>query len=217
MDLILLALAPVLIIAVYIYFRDKYEKEPIRMLLESLLVGGLISIPVLVIENNLMVYKPFFPGILGTGFDAFIVAAGTEEAFKFVGLFYLIWKNKNFNEKFDGIVYAVFVSLGFAAVENVMYVLKGGVSVGLMRSFTAVPAHALFGIVMGYYFGLAKFFPKKRLRMMRMSLFMAILMHGIYDFILMSGHNFLMFLFLPFLVFLLMNGMKKMKELSVIV
>ena len=76
---------------------------------------------------------------------------------KFLAFYVFFWKERNFNEKFDGIVYAVYIALGFAGIENIVYAFTGGVGVGLVRALTAVAAHALFGVVMGFYFGLAGF------------------------------------------------------------
>ena len=214
MNLLFIALAPILIIAFYIYFRDKYEKEPVYLLLISLVLGGLIVMPIIYLERFLSLFSIYFDGYSSAAYNAFAVASFSEESFKFLALFILIWRNRNFNEKFDGIVYAVFISLGFAAVENVLYVSEGGLSVGLMRAITAVPAHALFGIIMGYYYGLAKFYPKQRTKYLLQSYFMPILFHGLYDFILMSEHPYLLVVFIPFIIFLWRRGFKRMKTLS---
>ena len=96
-------------------------------------------------------------GLASAGYTAFVVAGFTEELMKYLAFYFFFWQERNFNEKFDGIIYAVYISLGFAAVENILYVFSGGMGVGFVRAFTAVPAHALFGISMGYYFGLARF------------------------------------------------------------
>lgn len=214
MNIIFIALAPVFIIALYIYFRDKYEKEPIKMLLTALLVGCLIVIPVSFVERFLAHLHPLLPRGGKAIYRAFFVAGFTEEGFKFLALFLLIWRNRNFNEKFDGIVYAVFIGLGFAAVENIMYVTKLGVNVGWIRALTAVPAHALFGITMGYYFGLAKFYPDSRSLLLARSIFYPMMLHGIYDFILMLGDYRLLLGFIPYVVFLYIDGLKRMKNLS---
>lgn len=212
--LLLLALAPVIIIALYIYFRDKYEKEPIQLLLLSLLAGGIIVIPISYAEKLILAIGNDFEGVISGGWDAFMVAALCEEAFKFIALYLLIWRNRAFNEKFDGIVYATFISLGFAGVENVIYVFGNGISTGLTRAITAVPAHAIFGISMGFFFGLAKFYPKKRSNYLKISFLLPFLLHGVYDFILMAGLNYLFILFVPFIVYLWIFGFKKMKNLN---
>ena len=145
---------------------------------------------------------------------AFAVAGFTEELFKFIALYLLIWRNPNFNEKFDGIVYAVFVSLGFAMVENIMYVLEGGHQVALSRAWTAVPAHAVFGVAMGYYFGIAHMYEELRKPYLRKAFIVPFMLHGVYDFILMAGSPILLSLFLPFLIYLYISGLKRMKTIS---
>ena len=214
MNLFILALAPVFVIGGYVYFRDKYEKEPIRLLLLALLAGALTVIPVLLVESFLDMFTKFFPGLLSAAWKAFAVAGFTEELFKFIALYLLIWKSPEFNEKFDGIVYAVFVSLGFAAVENVLYVFQGGLSTGIVRAVTAVPAHAIFGVTMGFYFGLARFYPKGQKMLKIKALLYAILLHGIYDFILFTGIELLIIVFVAFVIFLYLSGLKRMKILS---
>ena len=213
MNLILISLAPVFIIAGYIYYRDKYEKEPWKILIKALIIGVLITFPVILLERLLSLYLPY-NHMSAAAYNAFIVASFSEESLKYLGFMLFIWKSRHFNEKFDGIVYAVFISLGFALVENILYVMDGGVSVGLIRSLTAVPAHALFGILMGFYFGMAKFFPAKKTSYLLLAWSLPWLFHGFYDFCLMSEHYLLLILFLPFLAFLWTIGFRKMKYLS---
>lgn len=214
MNLLIISIAPVVIIALYIYIRDKYEREPWRMLLLALLSGMISVIPILIVEIFLSKLVPYFSSIYQAGYNAFIVAAFTEELFKFIAFFIIIWGNKEFNEKFDGIVYAVFVSLGFALVENILYVFENGMNTGILRAFTAVPAHALFGIVMGYRLGLAKFYPNQRTKHIILALVYPIILHGFYDFILMSKQQILLSLFIPFLIYLWIFGFRNMKNLS---
>jgi RsiW-degrading membrane proteinase PrsW (M82 family) len=214
MNLLVLSLAPVVVIAAYIYFRDKYEKEPLRLLLFALLVGGLTVIPILFLERFLDRFTVLFPWLFAAAWKAFGVAAFSEELFKYLALYLLIWKSPEFNEKFDGIVYAVYVSLGFAAVENVLYVMDGGLSTGIMRAITAVPAHAIFGITMGFYFGLAKFYEKQRQSLKQKALLLPILLHGIYDFILFTEIGWLTIIFVGFVVYLYLSGLKRLRELS---
>lgn len=213
MDLLILSLAPVFIIAGYIYFRDKYEKEPLRLLLIALLAGAFTVVPILFVEQFLGSFTTAFYGLLAAAWKAFVVAAFTEEFFKFLALYLLIWKSREFNDKYDGIVYSVFISLGFAAVENVLYVFGNGIYTGIVRAVTAVPAHAIFGITMGFYFGMAKFYPKKRTELKQKALLAPIILHGLYDFILFTGIDWLSVIFLVFLGYLYYSGWKRIKEL----
>jgi len=147
MILLLVSVAPVLIIVLYIYFKDKYEKEPKRLLLYNFLLGAIVSIIitsilyyafdiVLPLANKTSVFQQFI--------KAFFVVALVEEFSKYIIIRYFAQPNKAFNEPFDGIVYSVMVSMGFAATENFFYVLEGGYTTALVRAFTAVPAHATF-------------------------------------------------------------------------
>ena len=179
-----------------------------------MLAGALIVIPVIFVEQLLSLLLPLFPGILNAAYHGFVVAAFTEESFKFLALFLLFWRTSIINEKFDGIVYATFISLGFAAVENVMYVMEFGVSTGISRALTAVPAHAVFGVTMGFYAGQARFYDKQKKELLRKAIGMPILLHGIYDFILMTGYDWLLIFWVGFVVFLYFSALKRIKTLS---
>lgn len=214
MYLLLIALAPVVTLLFYVYFRDKYEKEPFGLLLKGFFAGTIIVIPCGFIEEYTVTLfydpNPYY----SAAWTGFMVAGLTEELLKFICVMLLFWRNINFNEKFDGIVYAVFVSLGFAAVENIFYVLDGGISVGLLRAFISVPAHALFGIMMGAYIGLARFDLEKSGRLLWRAFFYAFFFHGLYDFLLMTGNGIFALLEIPFLIYLIRRSLRKMKELS---
>ncbi|MBO6027309.1 MAG: PrsW family intramembrane metalloprotease, partial [Bacteroidales bacterium] len=118
-------------------------------------------------------------------YSAFVEAGFCEELSKLVILFLTIWWNKNFNEYMDGIVYATFVGLGFACVENVMYVFDGGIGTGIIRALLSVPGHFLFAVIMGYFLSLAKFNEKGRSGYLTASFFFAVLAHGLFDWMLM--------------------------------
>jgi protease PrsW len=213
-NLVFLSLAPVLIILTYVYFRDKYEQEPWDLLLKAILMGVAITLPVVLVESFFVAVKPVM-GVFGNAaYMSFLVAGLTEESFKFLALYILIWRNPEFNEKFDGIVYAVFVALGFAGVENILYVVQNGAGVGLIRALTAVPAHALFGVTMGYYFGIAHMVKEFRKPFLWQALLIPVFLHGIYDFILFSGSPLLITVFIPYLVWLYITGFRRMKLIS---
>jgi len=216
MYLLLLALAPAILIMIYVYFRDKYEKEPVKLILKGILLGAVIIFPVGLIENFLTGFGQNLDKLPKAAWDGFVVAGATEEAFKFLAVFILIWRNRNFNEKFDGVVYAVSVSLGFAAIENLFYVFSNSNSmqVGLIRAFTAVPGHTIFGVVMGFYLGLARFAASERRKWLLRAFLVPWLLHGMYDFLLLSGHPVLLLVFIPFLIYLYRTGLKRMKELN---
>ncbi|TXG39288.1 PrsW family intramembrane metalloprotease [Seonamhaeicola maritimus] len=186
MNLLLFAVAPVFIIILYIYFKDKYEKEPKRLLVYNFLLGAIVSIIVTTILYyiiNVFIPLPNETSVFQQFIKAFFVVGLTEEFSKYIIVRYYAQTNKEFDEPFDGIVYAVMVSMGFAATENIFYVLEGGYQTALLRAFTAVPAHATFGILMGYYMGKAKFSNNKILLNLT-GLLLAASFHGAYDFFL---------------------------------
>lgn len=127
MLLIAISTLPVVIILGYVYYRDKYEKEPLGLLIKTFMGGILSAIVTLVVLTPLDGLFPVPDGILNNAIiKAFAWAAIPEELFKFMFLYWIVWKNRNFNENYDGIVYAVFVSLGFACLENIFYVFQHG-------------------------------------------------------------------------------------------
>ena len=186
LELISLALAPVVFLMTYVYVKDQYDREPLKYLIITFILGIATAIPVVyiggVLRQGLGVSHD---SILGLAVYAFIVVALTEEGMKYLVLRYYNYPHKEFDEPYDGIMYGVTVSLGFAAIENVLYVMDGGQDVALLRMFTAVPAHAVFGILMGYYVGRAKYLKNGSPFLERLKgLGIAVLFHGLYDFFL---------------------------------
>jgi len=166
-----LALAPGVGIVFFIYFRDKFEKEPFRLLRNCFLFGMLSIVPAIFIEigfGKLGIDEN--QNLLKTLVYAFFVVGIAEEMSKFFFLRMYAYRKKDFNEPFDGIVY-------------VMYVIMGGLSAAVLRMFTAVPLHAVCAIFMGYFVGKAKF-SKHPVLMMVLGCAMAVFMHGLYDFFL---------------------------------
>lgn len=123
---------------------------------------------------------------------AFLGVALIEEGIKFLMMRWAIWRLPAFDEPLDGIIYSVMISMGFAVTENVLYVFNSdtyGIAYRtvLIRAFTAVPAHATFAILMGFFLGLAKCIPNKSYWLQVLGLFTAILFHGLYDFFLFAN------------------------------
>lgn len=188
--IISIALLPILILVYYIYHKDKKLPEPTGQLVKAFLFG-ILSVPVsfcISIPLGLIgIYPVEATNILGSISTAFFGAAIPEEIAKFFMLWLLLRKNPYFDEKMDGIVYAVCISLGFAALENIMYLFSNAesyLSVGIARAIFAVPGHFCFGILMGYYYSLAKFYPKTPKKNKVLILIAPILVHGLYDSIL---------------------------------
>ncbi len=178
---IFLAILPVILIILYIYHKDKYDKEPLRLIIICFILGIISVIPAIILETFAMkLGLGISDNVLNTALFAIFGVGLSEEFSKYIFVRYYAYKKKDFNEPFDGIIYAVVVSMGFAAAENIKYVMDGGTNVALLRMFTAVPAHAAFAVVMGYYIGLAKF-SDKPFPLMVKGLALATLFHGLYD------------------------------------
>ena len=186
MNLIIATLAPVIVVIFYVYIKDKFEKEPKKLLLYNFLFGAIVS--VFISSVLYVIYDNYLPqsddfSVLQQFIKAFFVVALIEEFSKYVIVRYYAQPKSDFNEPFDGIIYAVMVSMGFAVVENIFYVFEGGLQVAVLRAFTAIPAHATFGVLMGYFMGKAKFTNQKA-KWNLIGLATAILFHGSYDFFL---------------------------------
>ena len=210
--LIVLAVAPAIALLIYIYKIDKLEKEPVPMIVK--LVGlGIISTFLAVLTERLGMWilgEIFYDteSLLCRILLYFIVVGLSEEGFKYLVLKIATWKSPEFNCKFDGVVYAVAVSLGFALWENIQYVAAYGVSTALLRAVTAIPGHACFGVIMGGWYGLAK---RKQIQdwpsASRLARWFAVIIptivHGAYDFVATSNLqsiHFIMFVVIMFIV-----------------
>jgi len=188
MNWLILAIAPGVAISAYIIFKDQYNREPRRHLIISFLLGMLSVLPALGLEiaagfvqSN---FPIFFKSTTGIAINAYLFVALPEEICKFFMLLWYAYRKKEFDEPFDGIVYAVMVGMGFATLENISYVSQFGLMTGIMRLFLAVPAHASFAIIMGYFMGKARFSIQKERFLLFLGVFWAIVFHGSYDFFL---------------------------------
>ncbi|MCW5912868.1 MAG: PrsW family intramembrane metalloprotease [Cyclobacteriaceae bacterium] len=182
--LLAIALAPGVAIGVYIYLKDHHEREPIGLLLRAFLFGLLSVIVTFILSGIIDLFVSIDKNSLSEqAVHAFLIVALVEEFSKFIFVRGILYNNIHFNEPFDGIVYSVLVSMGFATLENVLYAFDGGMGTAIMRMFTAVPAHATFAVLMGYYLGKAKFEHKKSYYALH-ALGVATLFHGAYDYFL---------------------------------
>lgn len=217
MNLLFAALIPVAVFLYAIYKIDKYDREPRKLLLKLFLAGVGISLPIIFVEERLGYMNIFAQSDsdLRNVYTAFVVAAFTEETFKWIAVKRLAYNNRAYDEKLDGIVYCVFVSLGFAALENVLYVFgRSGMSTAILRALTALPAHLLFGVVMGYYLSKMKFAQSgpKYYQAMVNSLFVPIILHGVYDYILMSDYQWLLIGFIPYMAWMWYFGIRRIRS-----
>jgi len=183
MLLVTLSISPGIFIMVTIYNLDEYDKEPLWLLALAFIFGAInlhLDIDILDFLFSLITAENDFIRI---GEEALSVGF-TEELLKFLVVMLIIYPNKNFDEPFDGIVYSVFVGMGFATAENLAFVMNGSASLAIMRMLSAVPAHFVFAVIMGYYLGKAKTNKKSQFLYIALSLIVPIFFHSLYDYFL---------------------------------
>ncbi|MBK6635215.1 MAG: PrsW family intramembrane metalloprotease [Chitinophagaceae bacterium] len=195
MGLLALAIAPGIAICIFIYVKDKYNKEPLGLLVFSFILGMAAIIPAIIIQLALTrpVEKMMGEGLFYTAVYSFIIVALSEEISKYVMVRYFAYRRKAFDDPFDGIIYAIMVGMGFATLENIGYVYQHGFLTGITRMFLSVPAHATFAVLMGYHIGLAKFDPANRKKYLVLAVFWPVFFHGTFDFFLFLGKTWLHF------------------------
>ena len=184
-----LAILPGLLICFLLFKLDKFEKEPILHLSICFVLGVLCCFPAMKLEmwGDQLGYDEN-QGIGTLLVFSYIVVALSEELVKYLALVFYPFQRKFFNEPLDGIVYAVMIGMGFATLENILYADRFGLQTIIVRAFTAVPAHAVFAIIMGYYVGLAKFDLKNRKKYLALGLLIPVLIHGTYDVFILQGY-----------------------------
>jgi RsiW-degrading membrane proteinase PrsW (M82 family) len=206
--LLLSAIAPAIMLMLFIYIRDRYEMEPWKMVIKVFLGGLVVAYPTFLVESYIN------PLDNGTIYHSFMVSGFTEEFVKYAVTLLLVYRNREFNETFDGIVYAVASSLGFATLENILYVMPSGFETAAVRALLPVSAHALFAIAMGYFLGIAKFAKKRSYRFC--FLIAAIVIpsaaHGVYDSLLLSGYRWIELLVIPFMILMWISAWRFMRS-----
>ena len=250
--LICAALFPALALCIYIFIKDRAEKEPVILLLGLLVLGGIAALPSAELESLLFdLLNKFFAPFTKETEDALIMSSSAlklynfikyfvgvalvEEGFKWLAMFITTRRNKNFNSLFDGVIYAVFVSLGFAALENVIYSVSYGWGTALVRAFTAVPGHMFFGVMMGYHYSVWHIYKKagklEQLLIFNeiitqkgspvsggihlfLSLAVPVFIHGFYDYCLSSDSLLSTLVFILLLIFLYFFCFRQIKKMS---
>lgn len=211
--LTVLAIVPGLVLLFMVYRFDKKEKESKSNILKYLIFGVFATFAAALIEavGCLVLESTMENNVLRNALEYFVVVAGAEEGIKYYVFMKCVWNNnREFNYKFDGIVYAVSIGMGFAIYENIRYVKRFGMTTGIARAFTAVPAHAVFAIIMGCFFGLARkeagyssgYGKTNETLYRKLALIVPMFVHGLYDFLAVSESKICEGLFLA-LIFLM--------------
>lgn len=223
--LLILAVMPVVIICTYIYSKDR-NKEPWPLLIKLFLLGVASCFLVLFLSDIVFKIFPFmnkdtsFMNFFEVMAYSFIGVALIEEFCKFLMVFAGAYFNKAYDEVYDGIVYAVYVSLGFACLENILYVFANrSIAVGISRGILSVPGHACDAVFMGYYLSLAKVYASQGRKDLEtkniiLSVVVPTILHGIYDFCLFVNIDIILLAFFAFVIALYVFSIKKIKLLA---
>lgn len=204
----IVTVGPAIVLMVTIYRQDKVEKEPLPLLMKLALGGCLATIPAMILET---IGEPLLGECIDEGSPlysvvlAFLVVGVAEEGSKYFFLKRFSWRDSNFNYRFDGIVYAVFTSLGFAALENIEYVTGYGLSVAPFRALLAIPGHMSFAVFMGYFYGRAKLWEDagyhgRSVAEQWAAVLSAVFFHGFYDACAMSESTEADLIFLAYVI-----------------
>lgn len=201
------AVAPAIALLSFFYLKDKYETEPLSLVVKVYIFGVLLVFPIMVIQFGFKEEMNVTPFV-----DAFFVSGTLEEFFKWFLVFYGAYLHEEFNEPYDGIVYATALSLGFASLENIFYLYTFGIEEALVRALLPVSGHALFGVIMGFYLGKGKFSSgRKKIIYLSLSLFLPVILHGTFNFLLLSSTKYIFFYMFPFMIFLWWFALRKVR------
>ena len=206
--LLTVAIAPGLALFSYFYLRKQIHKEPSRSLLQTYIYGMMLTFPILFIQY---VFKE--EGVFDSVFVSNVLfTSGLEEFFKWLVLLVVVYGHVDFEDPYDGILFGASVSLGFATVENILFLLTFGMDEALIRALLPVSSHALFGVVMGYYLGRARFVEESGTKpMLFLAFFTAFGLHFVYNALVMTG-SMRMYLLIPFMLFLWWFALKRVKQ-----
>jgi RsiW-degrading membrane proteinase PrsW (M82 family) len=204
--LISAGIAPGVALLSYFYLKDEYETEPLSFVLRIFLIGALLVFPIMFIQYVFRVEGVATSTIV----RAFFLSGLLEEFVKWFIVYFFVYDHHEFDEPYDGIVYSASVSLGFATMENILYLLANGVKFAVTRALLPVSSHALFAVIMGFYFGKAKFTRKKRLYLF-LAFLLSFLLHGMYDFILLTQEKWSYYM-VPFMLLLWWSALRKVKQ-----
>ncbi|WP_067725417.1 glutamic-type intramembrane protease PrsW [Oceanobacillus damuensis] len=199
-------IAPIVALMSFIYLKDRIT-EPIPLIVRTFISGALLVFPIMFIQyaiSNEVISNSSF-------IESFVHIAFLEEFFKWFIFIFAIYHHSEFDNHYDGIVYAVSISLGFASVENILYLLTNGIEYAFWRAFFPVSSHALFGIIMGFYFGKAKMNRDNRNLNIMLAFLFPYILHGTYNYILTSLTDSWLYVLIPFMILLWLRGLHVME------
>ncbi len=218
--ILFISIMPIILMGMYINDKD-LDKEPRKLIARIFIYGILSIVPILVLETlaNKYVSTENFTNYVSLFINAFVSIGLIEEGAKWVIVNKAVYYDKEFNHPYDAIIYCVFASLGFALIENLIYVFATGALLGVLRAVTAIPAHTCNGVIMGYFLGKAKkeeynSNEKMSKKYMFYSLLLPIITHTLYDFVILMQNKYTLVSFIIFTCFLIIIGFVIVEKVS---
>ncbi|WP_226579396.1 glutamic-type intramembrane protease PrsW [Halobacillus litoralis] len=207
MAILTVAISPAVAIMTFIYLSKRIELEPLPLIIRMFVIGIIMVFPIMFIqyafETEKVLEQPFL--------TSFFLAGLLEEFFKWFFLLFVAYRHSDFDHHYDGIIYGTAISLGFATIENLLYILNKGIEIALLRAIFPVSSHALFGIMMGFYMGKAKFTAEKTNRFLVSALFIPVFLHTAYDYMITIKDDTWVYWITPFMILLWIIGFRKIK------
>ncbi|MCP3025836.1 glutamic-type intramembrane protease PrsW [Halobacillus sp. A5] len=199
------AVAPAVALMTFIYLSKRIELEPLPLIIRMFILGAILVFPLMFIQ-----YAFESEGLFQSPFMKSVFLAGLlEEFFKWFFLLFVAYRHSDFDHHYDGIIYGVSISLGFATLENILYLFANGIEIALLRALFPVSSHALFGLLMGYYMGKAKFSPTTRRWSLALAFIIPFVLHSLYDYFVVT--SIWLYLIIPFMIILWCIGVRKIK------
>ncbi|WP_164668744.1 glutamic-type intramembrane protease PrsW [Virgibacillus doumboii] len=199
-------IAPTFALMAFFYLKDRFT-EPITLILKTFIFGALLVFPIMFIQYAFTVESPGTSAFV----QSFLYVGLIEEFFKWFIFLYIIYHHTEFDAHYDGIIYAVSISLGFATVENLLYLLTNGIEYAFTRALFPVSSHALFGVIMGYHFGKAKVKSRYKKWNIALALVFPFILHSSYNYILETVTSDWLTLLIPFMIILWIVGLHRIK------
>ncbi|GAF65324.1 hypothetical protein BTS2_2222 [Bacillus sp. TS-2] len=204
------AIAPGMALLAYFYLRNQYTPTINGLILRTFFIGALLVFPVMVLQYAFMIEDVFSDPIS----QSIIVYGFFEEFFKWFLLIIFAYQHGEFKRRYDGIIFGVSISLGFASVENIFYLFAHGLENAVGRAILPVSSHSLFGVIMGYYMGKSKLEPNNKSSYMILALLLPVALHSLYDLILSVFHFYFLYIMIPFMILLWWFALHKVKVAS---
>lgn len=201
------AIAPAVAIMTFIYLSKRIELEPLPLIVRMFIIGVIMVFPLMFIQYAFETEGFFQSPMLKSVFLAGLL----EEFFKWFFLLFVAYRHSDFDHHYDGIIYGVSISLGFATIENIIYLFANGIEIALLRAIFPVSSHALFGIIMGFYMGKAKFTNVHTQLCLAMALFIPVGFHSLYDYIITVLEHTWLYWITPFMILLWIIGFRKIR------